>query len=308
MTEDNNMIYKYRKWDKFTIEMLVNNELFFADPSLFNDPFDTKCYEMFAQGSPHEWEEHAKKLYNLFKYDSKKAAECHDNTMSLGKLCNWNTETNKEIEKSMTKSVKLFYKLFIFSASKTKTENLLWGHYADSHKGICLGFGPTVKHTDHKKLGSEEQIEYSPITKLHALSFHDVIYDNISDSNPNFIKINMLQLLFNLKHSKNIICGKHANWAYEQETRSFLRPDNISNFKNKAVMQNGKEIGVNIKFARETLKEIIFGLECSESTRKDVIKILQNSGYILESISFKEIKKKEMRYELYTEDIDISKY
>lgn len=34
-------IYKYRSFSNRTIEMLVEDQLFYADPSTFNDPLDT---------------------------------------------------------------------------------------------------------------------------------------------------------------------------------------------------------------------------------------------------------------------------
>ena len=35
------LIYKYRAWDTYTKLMLENHELYFNNPDLFNDPFDS---------------------------------------------------------------------------------------------------------------------------------------------------------------------------------------------------------------------------------------------------------------------------
>ena len=35
-------VYKYRAFTHFSLEMLVEDRLYFADPSTFNDPLDTK--------------------------------------------------------------------------------------------------------------------------------------------------------------------------------------------------------------------------------------------------------------------------
>jgi hypothetical protein len=37
-----NRLYKYRSFSNLTLEMLVADTLYFADPSSFNDPLDTK--------------------------------------------------------------------------------------------------------------------------------------------------------------------------------------------------------------------------------------------------------------------------
>lgn len=35
-------LYKYREFNSRTLDMLVVDQLYFADPSTFNDPLDTK--------------------------------------------------------------------------------------------------------------------------------------------------------------------------------------------------------------------------------------------------------------------------
>jgi hypothetical protein len=35
-------LHKFRAFSSFTVEMLVDDKLFFADPSTFNDPLDTR--------------------------------------------------------------------------------------------------------------------------------------------------------------------------------------------------------------------------------------------------------------------------
>ena len=35
-------LYKYRHFDSLTLESIVNDTVFFADPSTFNDPLDTR--------------------------------------------------------------------------------------------------------------------------------------------------------------------------------------------------------------------------------------------------------------------------
>ena len=46
-------IYKYRDINKYTLKTLSNNELYFALPKQFNDPFDCKV-NYFVDGTKEE--------------------------------------------------------------------------------------------------------------------------------------------------------------------------------------------------------------------------------------------------------------
>lgn len=307
MSENNkSMIYKYKKWDKNTIEMIVNNELFFSNPDIFNDPFDSKCHNIFAQGSKAEWENLAKRISKLYKLPKDKEKTVYNNTIEVYNSCEGNTKNNKEANDFMIQQMEI--NPFIFSASKTATENLLWGHYAQAHQGICLGFA-TRKLTKHSQtLKVAESIQWQKNIQYNEIPFIDVKYNRISDTNNNFLEYNLISDSANYEKTIEQITIKHENWKYEQETRSLLSEKNIHDFKNKIIENQEKKIGFKIQFDRTTLKEIIFGLECSDPTRKDVVKILRNSQYNMKNITFKEIKKSDTKYELYTEDIDITKY
>lgn len=42
MNEQSDMFFRYRAFNTLTLESLCNDELYFAEPSMFNDPFDCK--------------------------------------------------------------------------------------------------------------------------------------------------------------------------------------------------------------------------------------------------------------------------
>ena len=47
-----NRVYKYRAFSHHTLDMLVEDRLYFADPSTFNDPLDT-CL-LYTSPSPRD--------------------------------------------------------------------------------------------------------------------------------------------------------------------------------------------------------------------------------------------------------------
>ena len=55
----------------------------------------------------------------------------------------------------------------VLSFSKTSTDALLWAHYADGHRGLCLGF-------DFEKMGVADKpdagsVEYIPAAPLYRI-------------------------------------------------------------------------------------------------------------------------------------------
>ena len=103
--------FKYRPINKFLIDGIVNGALYFARPSRLNDPFDCQV-------------------------DIKKSAILAISRMSGEKRKILETMVKvdgyfDEIQRRMTE-------IGVCSFSLTLEESLLWSHYAEEHRGICL--------------------------------------------------------------------------------------------------------------------------------------------------------------------------
>ncbi len=83
----------------------------------------------------------------------------------------------------------------IFSMTTQKLNSLIWAHYADNHKGICVGFDPKILFQDHEKFGYGGKVNY---------------LDKFSLIRPdaNFIEQSVLE-----------IYSKSSEWKYEDEYR-----------------------------------------------------------------------------------------
>lgn len=131
-------------------------------------------------------------------------------------------------DKSMRKAFRAFKKVMeqsngILCFSRTKREPLLWSHYADKHRGMCLGF----------------DVLDDTLRKVEYVS-ERLIFESESD----LTKGMAIRLL---------LSTKYEGWRYEEEERSFLDLDE----KDK---QNGfyfADFGDGIK-----LKEVLVGPEC----------------------------------------------
>jgi len=156
-------LYKFRVLNKTSHkEILTSNLLSFPSPDNFNDPFDSAIPIHYDQGSKQEiisyWEEHLKiSRPDLNRRQRKEGAII---------AC-------KEIQKGRLRTVEIQEKIIssmvgVFSLSGNYKGISLWSHYADSHKGFCVGFNARkLKGFCQKRfIGAEEvisleEVEYS---------------------------------------------------------------------------------------------------------------------------------------------------
>lgn len=84
--------------------------------------------------------------------------------------------------------------------SKAWFNPVLWSHYADKHRGICLGF----EIPDYCALEVQYASERLELQIEHQLQKHGTIGENIVN---------------------RLLTTKYVDWAYEQEVRMFVRPE-----------------------------------------------------------------------------------
>jgi hypothetical protein len=105
------LLYKYRRIDRYGLDILINSALFFPKPITFNDPFD-------GQLLPENFKSELKELgldngeHHIDSYNA--AIKEYLNRVGVLSLC------------------------------KKEDNILMWSHYADSHQGFCLGFKPDL--------------------------------------------------------------------------------------------------------------------------------------------------------------------
>ena len=131
--------YRYRKlsgeFSEYVERTVCHNELYFPKPSSFNDPFD--CRPSFSFEASNEekatyYKDRSKKqLPNLNREQRRREA--------MNTLNDWETpEAQKRIQDSLTELITEHVGVLCLSARKD--DILMWSHYADSHRGLCLEF------------------------------------------------------------------------------------------------------------------------------------------------------------------------
>lgn len=169
----------------------------------------------------------------------------------------------------------------IVSLSETQRNSLMWAHYGDHHKGMCIGYNPDFMNNKIKKVTpDEEDFHHYCISALKPLK---VNYDNYRfDINRGLNNKNILKDAF-LRH----FLTKSDEWIYEKEHRciaSYLYATHIhvKDFKETTLYDaNGKIMTINIKAAIDaSLKQKLI----SKTKNRNLFKIC-DSGLSLVMLS-----------------------
>lgn len=116
-------LYKFQKLKGQTLRNLKNDIPYFCAPASFNDPFDCSG-----------WVNDSKVADIISMY--LKAQNIPINSVNV-----FSKDVPMILEKRFGEyQSKILHNRGCSCFSKTNKDNLMWSHYADGHKGICLKF------------------------------------------------------------------------------------------------------------------------------------------------------------------------
>ncbi|MBC70829.1 MAG: hypothetical protein CMH47_00810 [Muricauda sp.] len=205
------LVYKYRSGNKDDLKALENNQYWSSSIEQLNDPCeaitDTKRVKKFLNYVGKKVGAKTEKEFNVI----------NDNTDEVLSLDN---------------------KMGIYSLSKTPLDELLWAHYANSHRGFCLEYDLAILlQNDGENHVHSFPVKYSKRPPSIGLF-------NILSNNQN----NMI---------KKFAFYKSKRWAYEHEHRIVTSKIGLNSYNHKA------------------LKSIFFGLKTNGATKNNIINILK---------------------------------
>lgn len=224
--------YAFRKCTTFLYQSLINEQLNISSPTTFNDPFDCPIRVLLNKG------EDSSSLIRQAYQECLKIA-CFSSNVKLP----YSTD---------------FFNPPIYNEKKHKIDkeeylnSLMWGHYADSHKGICIKYRFC---NSISQLGND-----NPNIVAY---FKDVKYSN--GDMRKYSKKDSITL-------EDAFFLKGKQWEYENELR-FLFYD-----------LNGKgEYGtIDIPGCVEA---IYFGLKCSKQDKETIQNIMQTKNFIQKDLN-----------------------
>ncbi len=184
------VLYKYYAFNEWTQHLFEKNQIYFQSPDCFNDPFDSKINYIY-EGTEDQridrliyyWEKGGT-TYDTEEMTYTKAKEQVQKGLDITQVTNTSKKTAERLRKL----------LGVFCMTEEKDNLLMWSHYADSHKGFCVGF-------------DTQDVFWWRLNKIT-----DEHYRNVKPS------LNLIDE-HDMKQFADVLLVKHRPWAYEKEWR-----------------------------------------------------------------------------------------
>lgn len=281
-------LYKYRTFSNRTLDALIADQVFFADPSTFNDPLDTKptldtdidadalaaiLSRLVEQRVNAEMSAAAKTIrYRGPKTISHIAAHSRRRAEQVVAEIRYHA-TNPEYDiedparflfgQYVEEELLRRYGKGIFSLAERADCPLMWSHYGDQHKGVCIGYSIPARAA-----GDLHKISYGG-SRLIAASAVAAMLDGDEEA----------------RHQVDeaVLTKKAVDWRYEREWR-LVGP--------RGPHDSPLE-----------MEEVVFGMRCSHTVKFAIVKALTGRS---RPVRFYEIRERHGRFLLgrYTLDVD----
>jgi len=253
-------LYKYRALTARTLHMVVGDQLHFADPSTFNDPLDTRPSVeadvdigelqgilgiLIERSTGAEMRAGAKAMKlteprtrDWIEKHSRKQAEQRIAEIEYGATnpeYEYETALKSQLRYCLELELLRGYKKGIVSFAERDDCPLMWSHYGDQHRGICLGYSVPEKFT-----GDLQEVAYGG-GRLVKASDVSAMLDGDDEARS--------------RVDADVLLRKAESWAYEREWRLIGRR--------------------GTKGSPLELEEVIFGMKCRASAKYTIMKALE---------------------------------
>ncbi|MBN8678106.1 MAG: DUF2971 domain-containing protein [Chitinophagales bacterium] len=255
-----NILYKYRVWeDPYQKRILTHNELYFASADQFNDPFDASLPMRYDKAELTK-ENIIKKLVLLGRNKWTDISEDELLKRAEHRYKTGGFDTDEYWRNFHAKFKEDTNKMFGICSLTSKNDNLLmWSHYANSHKGFCIGFDKfELYETTQGMVGN---ISYS--NTFPTMPMFD----------PGFGGMAML------------IMTKSTHWEYEDEYRitKIFAARKIFTIKDTAI----KEIVFGCRMSKQSKAEMLDIIKTKKSDIKVFDTVVDDTTFKLNLVSLK---------------------
>lgn len=242
-------LFKYRAFNVNTLAMLSQLEVFYADPKSFNDPFD--CDLKLDRSTDRSIQDIESIWYSLMeglslKFRDRRWQELHHMSSYYGGNAYDGGVGSRIFKDRLLDDIEgrlqeVLGSRGVLSLASRWNCPLMWSHYADEHRGVCIEYDTKGHCCD--RLGpvdydSSRTITLNDIAEW-KLSFSEVARTKIVDA---------------------YFFAKQSQWGYEKEWRDISHSDGQRD-------QPFKKISA-----------IYFGYRCPEAVKRAVIGILHHHG------------------------------
>lgn len=184
-------IFKYQPLTVQTLINLQSQQIYFCAPSQFNDPYDCAISAHVKKLSHSEIMEVRDSMLKKLDRDGKEA----NALMKLSKLRLRDVLENAVNRLVESTRLEFIEKNGVSCFAENNDNVLMWSHYADKGRGICLEF----------------DTRFEPLTLLRIVEYVDEIPE--LNSLPIYLADDYEQFI-------NLFCTKSIDWRYEREWRA----------------------------------------------------------------------------------------
>jgi hypothetical protein len=233
-------LFRYQRFVPARLDtLLTQRTIYFSSPDEFNDPWD--CKPWFTTPSDSGGREN---IIQWFNRVSRKHHPDVDETLRAREIDRLRNDPNylgskiEEASRAIMAELGRRYRVCCLTARPDCP--LMWAHYADKHRGVCLEFDVW-----QRDLCSAIKVEYRDTYPVFPL-------DEGTDISPFYTK--------------------SADWQYEQEYRLIAEEESMAY---SAVTMKTKD-GI-YTLPPDTLKSIIIGAQASRSVHEQIGEMVSRS-------------------------------
>jgi hypothetical protein len=273
-----NRLYKYRSFSSLTLGMLVEDTVYYADPSTFNDPLDTRpvldtdidanalqtvLTRMVETRTHAEMSAAAKTIRyrgpRTLDHIARQSRRAAERLLSDIRYNSGNPDYEMDDPEQfllghyVQEELMRRYGNGIFSLAERANCPLMWSHYGDQHHGVCLGYSVPAKASSalHKiRYGGSRLVKASDVAKM--LDGDDDARRRVDEA---------------------VLLKKARPWGYEREWR-LIGPRGVQN-------------------SPLELEEVVFGMRCPPAVIFGVIRALEGRS---RAVDFFEIREQRGRF------------
>lgn len=275
-------LYKYAAFNSYSLRLLSEGEAFYSDPKNFNDPLDCNPTIQLDKNIDSKLLEDL--LFHMIP-DNEREEKFHRIKTDCKQVPNYVDEEDGEhypitdpifLQKyyidELTDKVKTLLneemsKKGVLALAERWDSALMWSHYADEHRGICIEYEMVEpKHFF-------DQIKAVSYESERAVKISDLISWKIDSS---------------LEAEQRVIStyffAKAPDWKYEQEWRD------ISS-------------SAGVLSSSATISGVYFGFRCDDAVKTCIVKLLQNYTH-RKSLNFYQISLHTSNFSLEAQTLD----
>jgi len=265
-------LFKYRSVNEYTLDFIRNGSVFFSSPADFNDPYDTRFVDRDSLAQKQRLER------------ERRAQETDAALLGVAMMNVFEREhRGSEVKK------------LVYCVSEIVDSILMWSHYADSHRGICVVLEAEEKGNPWWIPFARSSVSLAGMARVRTAEDGRI---EIVDHEPSAAQEIVMLPAQQVQYSDEMpglfmfdpipdgpVRGvtfefvKHTSWAYERERRVVVRESFLA--ENPAHLAPGTIMGVvfGTKTAKADVLRVRAAVDGSERARPIAYsRMIESSG------------------------------